>query len=103
MDDTPNPDAESPALDAEGFDIVLTVYADQPVKAFILAQHLDHLKALIQSGPQGALAAIATIDLVIERLQPHTDFWATAYEIYLQAVAGKLRPQDDPRSRDITE
>ena len=70
-------DNESPILDAVDFDVVFTVYTDQPVKAFILAQHLDHLKALVESGPQGALLAIVVIDLII------------------------LRPQDDPRSRDM--
>jgi hypothetical protein len=103
MTKPPTPDSESPILDAVDFDVVFTVYTDQPIKAFILAQHLDHLKALIESGPQGALLAIVVIDLIIERLYPYTDFRATPYEVYLQAVAGKLRPQDDPRLRDIKD
>jgi hypothetical protein len=94
--ETLTPDSESPYLDAEDFDIVFAVYAEHPSKAFILAQHLDHLKGLIQRGPQDALEAIACIDLAIARLYPHTDFHTASYKLYLSAVAGKLLDEQDP-------
>ena len=53
MHNNPNTDHESAPLDAEDWQIVFQVYAEYPILAFILAQHLNGVKTLIQSGPQG--------------------------------------------------
>ena len=67
-------DTESSPLDSEDWQIVFQAYAEFPILAFILAQHFDCLKGLIQSRPRGAIEAFAAIDRGIESLMPHTIF-----------------------------
>jgi hypothetical protein len=61
---TDNP-SETPYPDAEDWQVVFHAYAAFPILAFILAQHFECLKGLIQGGPQGAVDAIGTLDLAI--------------------------------------
>ena len=97
MHDNPNTDnpSETPYPDSEDWQVVFQAYAAFPILAFILAQYCDVLKGLIQSGPQGAIEAIASLDLAIESLQPHTKFRDAGRAAYLLAVAGKLRPDQE--------
>lgn len=82
-------------LDAEDWEIVFKVYAEQPKLAFILAQHLTHLKESLQRGPEGALEAIAEIDLGIESLYPHTDFQKAGHKLFSLAVAGTITTEQE--------
>ena len=86
---------ESPALDAEDWDIVFGAYTEYPVLAFILAQHLAHVKALIQGGRDGRAEATAGIDRAIESLMPHTNFRDAGRKMYLLAVAGQLSHEQE--------
>jgi hypothetical protein len=88
-------ESESPPLDAEDWQIVFRAYAEYPMLAFILAQHFDCLKGLIQGGPQRVIEAIASLDLAIESLKPHTKFRDADWETYHLAVTGNLSPKDD--------
>jgi hypothetical protein len=97
MQDDPNTEnpSEHPYPDSEDWQVAFQAYAAFPVLAFILAQHFEFLKELIQRGPQGALEAVATLDLAIAALQPHTKFRNAGSETYRLAVTGKLSPKDD--------
>ena len=87
------PESESPPLDAEDWDIVFRAYEDYPILAFILAQHLDFVKVLIQHSAEGREAALAGLDRAIEALRPFTDLRDADRAIYLSAVAGNLPPE----------
>jgi hypothetical protein len=97
MPDNPNTDnpSETPYPDSEDWQVVFQAYATFPVLAFILAQYFDCLKGLVQRGPQGALEAVATFDLAIAALQPHTKYRDADRDTYHLAVTGKLSPKDD--------
>ena len=99
MPDDPSTDnpSESPYPDAEDWQVVFQAYAEFPILAFILAQHFDCLKGLVERGPQGAMEAMGTLNLAIESLQTHTKFRDADREIYHLAVTGKLSPKDDAR------
>lgn len=48
MHNNPNTDPDGPPLDAEDWNIVFQAYSEFPVLAFILAQHLETVKELIE-------------------------------------------------------
>ena len=86
----PEPESESPPLDAEDWEIVFKAYEEYPVLALILAQHLDCLKTFVQSGREGRERAVEAIDRAIESLMPHTHFKDAGRKTYLLAVVGEL-------------
>jgi len=88
-----DPTTGNPYPDSEDWQIVFQAYAEHPVLAFILAQHFECVKGLIQGGPQGAIEAIGTLDLAIDTLMPHTEFRDATRERYRLAVTGNLPPQ----------
>ena len=98
-----DPEIESPPLDAEDWDIVFQAYAEYPILAFILAQHLDCVKELIQQGPNGRTTAIAGLDRAIDSLFPHTTFRDAGRTVYLLAVAGNLTPNHEEMICEIQE
>lgn len=100
MPDNPNTNADSPPLDTEDWEVVFRAYADYPILAFILAQHFQCVKDLIQGGPQGAIQAIAIADQAIDSLMPYTNFRDVDRSAYLLAVAGKLKPEHDETIRE---
>jgi len=85
---------ESPPLDHEDWEIVFQAYAEYPILAFILAQHLDYLRDLIEQKDDRELA-IDGLDLAIETLQAFTVFRTSELSIYLSAVAGTLPPTQE--------
>lgn len=82
----------SPRLDSEDWEIVFQAYEAYPILAFILAQHLDYLRDLIEQ-KNDRESAVFGLDLAIEALQPLTNFRNTELSIYLSAVAGTLTPE----------
>ena len=83
---------ESPPLDSEDWEIVFQAYEEYPILAFILAQHLDYLRDLIEQKDDRE-SAIDGLDLAIEALQAFTGFRNADLKIYLSAVAGTLPPE----------
>jgi hypothetical protein len=61
-------ETENPPLDSKDWEVVSRAYEDYPILAFILAQHLDTVKVLIQHSPEGGEAAIAGLDRAIDCL-----------------------------------
>jgi hypothetical protein len=88
----PDPQPEI-ALDYEDWQIVFEVYEGYPILAFILAQHLDFVKVLIQHSAEGRESAIDGLDRAIEVLRPFTPLGDAERRIYLSAVAGTLTPE----------
>jgi hypothetical protein len=95
-------ESENLPLDSEDWNIVFRAYEEFPVLAFILAQHMAHLKELIQRGREGRAEASAAIDRAIESLMPQTNFRDAGRKVYLLVVAGELSTEqgrEDPRVR----
>jgi DnaJ-domain-containing protein 1 len=88
---------ENPPLDSEDWKIVFQAYADYPVLAFILAQHLDYLKKLSRADAEAA------IERAVESLMPLTNFRDAGRTVYLLAVAGNLQPDHEQTIREITD
>jgi hypothetical protein len=94
-------ETENPPLDSEDWEIVFQAYAEYPILAFILAQHLNGVKTYIQQGREGKREALAALDRAIERLMPHTEFRHAGLRVYLQAVAGTLSTDDEDKAREL--
>ena len=87
-------------IDAEDWEIVFKVYAEQPALACILAQHLTHLKDSLQSESTNLAEVITQIDLGIAALYPHTDFQRIGQELLL-AVKGELTTEQENAIREL--
>jgi hypothetical protein len=94
-------DRESPPLDSEDWDIVFAAYAEYPILAFILAQHLHSIRELVQRGPEDTALAIAGLDRAIESLMPHTTFRDAGRKVYLMAVTGTLSTEQEAKLREL--
>ncbi len=94
-----NPENDSPVMDAEDWQIVFRVYAEYPILAFILAQHFNHVKELIEHGH--GVEAVTGLDRAIESLMPHTNYRDAGRTVYRLAVAGNLKPDDEETIREI--
>jgi hypothetical protein len=88
-------------LDPEQWEIVLKVYAEHPVPALTLAYQLIEIKQSLQRGPRGIPDAIAGLDLALEGLYPHTDFFQIAHKFYLQTIEGTLKPKQEEKLREL--
>jgi hypothetical protein len=93
------PDSANALLDSEDWRVVFQAYEEYPILAFILAQHFQCVRDLIEGGPHGAIQAIAIVDQAIDSLMPHTNFRDTGRSVYLLAVAGKLSPEQEEKER----
>jgi hypothetical protein len=94
-------ESESPPLDSEDWNIVFQAYAEYPVLAFILAQHLDTVRQLIRRGPEEIADALAGLNRAIDSLMPHTHFRNAGRTVYLSAVTGTLSPKDEETIREL--
>jgi hypothetical protein len=90
-----------PPLDCEDWAIAFQAYAEYPILAFILAQHLDFVKVLIQHSPKGQEAAITGLERGIDALMRYTTFRDVGRTAYLLAVAGNLKPDDEAMVRQL--
>lgn len=78
--------AEAP-LDAEDWQIVFEPYAQFPILALVLAQHLTALQDLAQSDAERATAAI---NRAVVELYKHSQFRFVSLELFRATVQGRL-------------
>ena len=76
--------------------MVLQVYAGHPVAALTLAYQLIAIKQSLKGGTKGVSDAIAGLDLAIEGLFPHTDFYKMAHKFYHRTIEGNCNPPQKP-------
>jgi len=69
----------------------LKVYAGPPVSALTLAYQRIAIKQTLQRGPKGTSDAIASLDLAIDSLFPHTDFYKIGHKLYMRTIEGTLK------------
>ena len=72
-----------------------------PVSALTLAYQLIAIKQSLQRGPKGTPDAIAGLDLAIDSLFPHMDFYKMAHKFYIRTIEGRLKPQQEEKLRQL--
>jgi len=75
--------------------VVLDPYQDHPIKALILAQNFQAIKDLLETGSQGSVQVIQSIDEAIDTLFPYSEIHQAGREFFLLAVKGTLPPAFD--------
>ncbi|HJP95278.1 MAG TPA: hypothetical protein VJ875_25225 [Pyrinomonadaceae bacterium] len=82
-----NRNTENAPLDCEDWQIVFGPYAQFPMLALVLAQHLSALQDLAQSNTAKATAAI---NRAVEELYEHSEFRSVSLELFRATVQGRL-------------
>lgn len=75
------------SLDAEDWQIVFEPYAQFPILALVLAQHLTALQDLAQSDTEKAHAAI---NRAVDELYEHSQFRSVSLELFRATAQGRL-------------
>ena len=75
--------------------VVLEPYEDYPIKALILAQNFQAIKEILETGPQGAVQVIQSMDEAIDTLFPFSEIYQAGREFFLLAVKGTIPPAFD--------
>jgi hypothetical protein len=82
-----NRTTENAPLDCEDWQIVFEPYAQFPVLALVLAQHLSALQDLAQSD---AAKATAAMNRAVDELYEHSEFRSVSLELFRASVQGRL-------------
>jgi len=89
MHNNPNTDQESPLPDTEDWQIVFESYFAHPETALGLARRFASIRKALKGKPPDVLQAIDSLDLAIEVLFEHTQFYSGAYELYETLIEGR--------------
>lgn len=87
--------------EAENWKIALERYDGHPIPALLLAHQLMAIKQSLQRGRKGVPDAMAGLDLAIERLFPHTDFYRMGRKLYHRTLEGNLKPRQEEKLRKL--
>lgn len=82
-----NPSTEHAPLDSEDWQIVFEPYAQFPILALVLAQHLTALQDLAQND---VVKATAAINRAVDQLFEHSQFRSVSLELFRVTVQGRL-------------
>ena len=82
-----NPNTENAPLDCEDWQIVFEPYAQFPMLALILAQHLTALQDIAQNDAAKATAAISR---AVDELYEHSQFRSVSLQLFRTTVQGRL-------------
>ena len=88
-------------LEAENWKIAVSLYKDHPIPALLLAHQLMAIKQCLRPGKNGIPDAIDGLDLAIDSLYPHTDFYKVSHRLYLRRLAGTIKPQQEEQLRQL--
>ena len=89
MHNNPNTDSESPLPDSEDWQIVLEPYFAHPETALGLARQFASIRQCLKAKPPDVLQAIRSLDLAIEALFEHTQFYSGAFDLYQTMIEGR--------------
>jgi hypothetical protein len=89
MHNNPNMDSESPLPDTEDWQIVFEPFFAHPETALGLARGFAAIRERLKAKPPDVLPAIDSLDLAIEALFEHTQFYGGAYELYETVIEGR--------------
>jgi hypothetical protein len=82
-----NRNTENAPLDCEDWQIAFEPYAQFPILALVLAQHLTALQDLAQSDAAKATAAISR---AVDELYEHSEFRSVSLVLFRASVQGRL-------------
>ncbi|HJP90441.1 MAG TPA: hypothetical protein VJ875_00705 [Pyrinomonadaceae bacterium] len=88
-------------LEAENWKLALKLYGGRPIPALLLAHQLMAIKQSLQLGRKGIPDAIAGLDLAIDALFPHTDFYKVSHRFYLRKLQGNIKPEQEQKLRQL--
>lgn len=88
-------------LDPEQWKIVLEVYAGHHVAALNLGYQLIEIKRSLKRGQKGIRDAIDALDLAVEALYPHTDFYNMGRTFFQRTIEGNLKPEQEEKLRQL--
>lgn len=74
-------------LDAEDWQTAFAPYAQYPILALVLAQHLIALQDYVQSDAEKATAAI---NCAVDELYEHSQFRSVSLQLFRATVQGQL-------------
>ena len=77
-------------LDAENWKFVIKVWTSN--FGATLAYQLIAIKKSLQRGRKGIPNAITGLDVAIDSLFPHTDFYEVSHQLYLRRLNRTLKP-----------
>ena len=87
-------------LEAKNWEIALRRY-EGPIPALLLAHQLMAIKQCLERGRKGIPDAMAGLDLAIEGLFPHTDFFKITHKLYVRRLEGTLKPKEEEILRQL--
>lgn len=88
-------------LEAENLKIALKRYEGHPIPALLLAHQLMAIRQCLQRGKKGIPDAIDGLDLAIESLFPHTDFYKMSQKLYMRRLEGTIKPKQEEKLREL--
>jgi len=88
-------------LDPENWKIVFEVYQGHPISALTLAYQLIAIKQSLERGSKGIPDAIRGLDLAIESLFPHTNFYKMGHKFFHLTIDGKLTTTQEEKLREL--
>jgi len=59
------------------------------------------IKQFLLRGRKGIPDAVAGLDLAIDALFPHTDFYKMGERFYLRRLEGKIKPEQEEKLRQL--
>ncbi len=88
-------------LEPENWKIALKRYKGHPMSALLLAHQLMAIKQCLQRGKKGIPEAIAGLDLAIDGLYLHSDFYKVSDKLYLRRLEGTLKLTQEEELRQL--
>ena len=88
-------------LEGENWEIALALYKGRPIPALLLAHQLMAIKQCLQRGKRGLPDAIAGLDLAIDNLFPHTDFYKITHKLYMRRLEGTVTHRQEEQLRQL--
>jgi hypothetical protein len=88
-------------IEAENWRIALERYEGHPILALLLAHQLMAIKQCLQRGRKGIPDALTGLDMAIDSLFPHCDFYKMGRKFYLRALEGTLKPAQEEKLRQL--
>lgn len=88
-------------LEGKNWEIALALYKGHPIPALLLAHQLMAIKQCLKRGKEGLPNAITGLDLAIDSLFPHTDFYQLTHKLYVRRLKGTLKSKEEEKLRQL--
>ena len=75
---------------------------DHPIPAVLLAHQLMANKQCVERGKKGIPEAVKGLDLAIDALFRHTDFYKVSHKLYLRRLEGTIHTKQDEKLPELS-